>query len=46
MVEMIEHAMQAEVTIDYAPAGLHWQVNAPAATVLENAMLKETSAVQ
>jgi PAS domain S-box-containing protein len=34
---MVRHALDAEVTIDFAPAGLDWRISAPAAVVVEGA---------
>ncbi len=36
IVQMVEHALDAEVAVDHASAGLDWQMSAPSAAVVEN----------
>jgi hypothetical protein len=35
MVQMIEHALDADVALDYDALGVHWRVSAPKATVID-----------
>jgi len=35
MVQMVEHALDADVALDYHPLGVRWRVSAPKATVID-----------
>jgi two-component sensor histidine kinase len=38
VVRMVEHALDAEVVLDYQPEGLFWQLKAPLAAVVETGL--------
>jgi two-component sensor histidine kinase len=35
MVQMVEHALDADVALDFDRLGVHWRVSAPKATVID-----------